>query len=260
MNQSIDVRIAGIGFRVNSPEQSVRAKLAHDFRPFLHPLAEPLFNLEILGPMNEREIDSFPPVRVDRRGESVSFEMEGTAMADVDLRRGRARILASAMEKGYAEAFIRSVFNLFLHQRGGFLIHACSVVNGNRGYLFPGVSGCGKSTIAHMSAGKNVLSDELSCVIREKGDYTVCGTPWRGNSMKRAKIRAIVFPKRGRRIRFSRAGKGECLDQLVSTVVYPCNDTQLFGNMLSFAGRMAETIPSYNMYFNLSSDIWRRMP
>jgi len=60
------------------------------------------------------------------------------------------------------------------------LLHASSLVRRGRAFVFPGVSGAGKTTIVRHSPGMPVLSDEISAVRLSPEDQPVraYGTPF----------------------------------------------------------------------------------
>lgn len=67
------------------------------------------------------------------------------------------------------------------------LMHASVIVNNNRGYLFLGTSGTGKSTHSRLwlkhIRGSELLNDDNPAVrIAENGELTVYGTPWSGST------------------------------------------------------------------------------
>jgi len=67
----------------------------------------------------------------------------------------------------------------------GMLVHACAVEYRGQGWLFPGTSGAGKTTLSNLwkeEPGVTILSDDR-IIIRETEDgYRIYGTPWHGNA------------------------------------------------------------------------------
>lgn len=78
----------------------------------------------------------------------------------------------------------------YLAQGYGVLLHASAVKDssdpgGDKGYLFSGVSGAGKSTMAELWEGQpdvTVLSDDRVVVREYEGDLWAYGTPWHGSA------------------------------------------------------------------------------
>ena len=76
------------------------------------------------------------------------------------------------------------VINRLVYE-GGVEIHGCGVVDSaGAGYLFPGQSGAGKSTIARLwaDAGATVVSDDRVVVRAGPAGFTMHGTPWHGDA------------------------------------------------------------------------------
>lgn len=76
------------------------------------------------------------------------------------------------------------IVNLLARARG-VLLHASAVRDGERGLLFSGVSGAGKSTMASLWDGRpgvTVLSDDRVIVREWDGRFWAYGTPWHGSA------------------------------------------------------------------------------
>lgn len=85
-----------------------------------------------------------------------------------------------------------------LNKRRGALFHACAVKEGNRGFLFAGVSGAGKTTTAklwqHCSNAMVLSDDRIAVRLREDGRFWLFGTPWHGEA-KAASPEAVPVEK-----------------------------------------------------------------
>ena len=86
---------------------------------------------------------------------------------DAELRHGWVRQSANP----YAiDGVLRILHTLLLAREGGFLVHAASAIRDGRAYLFAGVSGAGKTTMARLAPPDvKLLTDEISYV-RRAGD------------------------------------------------------------------------------------------
>ena len=78
------------------------------------------------------------------------------------------------------ENFFRWLVANLLVERGGFVFHSAGVVRDERGYLFFGHSGSGKSTVSGFSPGAKLLSDDLVFVFPEGRRYLCSTTPFSG--------------------------------------------------------------------------------
>ena len=71
-----------------------------------------------------------------------------------------------------------------LSQGNGVLVHACAVKDGDRGLLFAGTSGTGKSTTAELwnsQGNAAILSDDRVIIRKHEGKFWIYGTPWHGS-------------------------------------------------------------------------------
>lgn len=124
---------------------------------------DPTLVLPDVGPV---EADGLCYQRTDLR-----FEMgpkRRTARAAVDGSRGA---LEAAVELAIQGALLR---------RGGLVVHAMAGVDADgRGWLVPGRSGAGKSTMARAAGFARVLADEAVILRREApGRFRLHGTPF----------------------------------------------------------------------------------
>ncbi len=70
--------------------------------------------------------------------------------------------------------------------RASFLMHACGVRTGGRGFVFTGPSGAGKTTMAGLAGDRDLLNDETVLVTRDGGGFRVEGAPFIGGVERRA--------------------------------------------------------------------------
>lgn len=67
----------------------------------------------------------------------------------------------------------------------GVLLHACAIKDGDKGILFAGTSGAGKSTTANLwqdIPGVTLLSDDRVILRRYDNRFWIYGTPWHGDA------------------------------------------------------------------------------
>jgi hypothetical protein len=85
-----------------------------------------------------------------------------------------------------AEYLLTLIVSAYLNiNRIGFLLHSSMVQYKGRGYLFPGNSGDGKTTLSRLWIHDNnseVISDERVIVRRKNGILHAYGTPWFGTA------------------------------------------------------------------------------
>ena len=101
------------------------------------------------------------------------------------------------------DSVLRIVHTLLLARKGGFLIHSSSAIRNGRAFLFSGVSGAGKTTMARLAPpDAALLTDEISYVIPQNGRYFAVGTPFFGELARvgenlRAPIECVYLLAKG---------------------------------------------------------------
>jgi hypothetical protein len=104
------------------------------------------------------------------------YEVAGASLL-LDARSARV----SGVRNEYAlDSVLRVLLTRLLLPSPGFLLHAATVVQEGKAYVFMGRSGAGKSTVASLSPRGSVLTDEISLLRRSEGTWHAHGTPFWG--------------------------------------------------------------------------------
>ncbi len=164
----------------------------------------------------------------------VSYTMEGPSRdlrPNISLKIGKA----NAAEL-WGDMFCYPLDELFfMHtfsRSQTLLLHSSSFVVRGRAYLFCGISGAGKTTLAQLlhrsSLGGEVLCDDRNAVaLQEDGSHLVFGTPWCGSgaifSPRYAPLAAVVIldSRRGA-LTFSELDFNNAMRRLIPCVFLPC--------------------------------------
>ncbi|MBI3978544.1 MAG: hypothetical protein HY331_10200 [Chloroflexi bacterium] len=123
------------------------------------------------------------PVHVDPLPGGRYLVRRGDFQVEIDPAAGLA---AGDSWGGIAsiDSCLRVLLSIYLAPRHGLLLHAAGVVHAGRAHVFFGPSGAGKTTVARLSTGRVVLSDELTAVHAgadgAHGGATAAGTPFWG--------------------------------------------------------------------------------
>jgi hypothetical protein len=117
-------------------------------------------------------------IGVELPGPTSAFRYQ-VAGASLVLDGHGARV--SSVRNEYAlDSVLRVLLTRLLLPSPGFLLHAATVVQDGKGYVFMGRSGAGKSTVASLSPRGSVLTDEISLLRRIEGTWYAHGTPFWG--------------------------------------------------------------------------------
>lgn len=151
-----------------------------------------------------------------------------------------------------------------VHHRWGLVLHASCIVEDGRGYLFAGQSGAGKSTVAMLSHPRTVLSDEAAIVCLEEDTPLVYDSPFRSDS--EATFAADPVPLDGIHlltqslmIERKPIKQADLVYRVMDKIFYWAADPQETVKLIALAGKLAERVPAYDLYFQKNDRFWERI-
>lgn len=177
----------------------------------------------------------------------------------IDLKRKQCRFYdrSEPLTEELLIAFVGTCFQFFLGRKKGFFIHASGVVKNGKAHIFSGPPGSGKSTIARLSKGLAVISDDFVCVKRYRGAYRAYSTPWYGRDKDIcADISRMYFLQHGRSTSFNRLGPAESASEVLSNAYCNVLHNPLLTGILKVATGAAAVIPCYRMRYCLNDPLW----
>jgi hypothetical protein len=148
-----------------------------------------------------------------------------------------------------------------LAQRRGCFFHAGGATLDERGFLFVGHSGAGKSTIVNMMKPfAEVLCDDRMIVRRWPDGFRIHGNWSHGDipdvSPNSAPLKAAFFLHKARKNCMVRiADRAEIARGLLACLVKPLVTTDWWDRMLALVEDIASEVPCYALYFDKSGDI-----
>jgi hypothetical protein len=160
------------------------------------------------------------------------------------------------------DSLLRIVHTLALAGDGGVLLHAARVIRSRRAYLFAGLSGAGKSTIAGLTpADATLLTDEISFVRRNQDTYVAYGTPFTGEvnrsgSNDSAPLGAIYFLRHGRQNVLERADAGAASRLLLRHVLFFATEADLVRRVFNSVCDCVVKTPVYWLTFVPDARVW----
>jgi hypothetical protein len=144
----------------------------------------------------------------------------------------------------------------YLAQREGALLHAAGLCFHDRGYIFPGKSGAGKSTISRQLAELNeynILSDDRIIIRKSNDTFKAFGTPWPGEAgiaiNESAPLSGIFFISQASYNRIEEIKPQKALENLLPVVSIPWYDKEVMIKILDFCEDLISNVPVYELYF-----------
>ncbi len=143
----------------------------------------------------------------------------------------------------------------------GFLLHAAGVINDGRGYIFPGRSGSGKTTITELSKGMVILSDDRIIIRKTANSYRVFSTPFwwdfRNASNVSAELHRILLLKQDREVYYKKVGYSEAVSELLTCTFVRGLLVPYVQHVMHLVSDMVNQTDLYEMHFVRDNSFWR---
>jgi hypothetical protein len=199
-------------------------------------------------------------VRVER--ESGQWSMgRGDFEADWNPSAARGTIRQSANPYSL-NSVLRIVHTLLLAEQGGFLVHASSAVRNGRAFLFAGVSGAGKTTMARLAPPDAILlTDEISYVSRQKDGYHAYGTPFAGDLGRlgenmHAPLEVLYLLTKGTENKIEPLGAAEASRALLENILCFARDSAVVRSVFEAACDFVSRVPIRRLTFAPDARVW----
>lgn len=180
---------------------------------------------------------------------------------DMKARRGR-NTFRKGMETIAVESFLRICYSFLAIEHEGLLLHSAGVLRDDNGYIFPGQSGTGKSTIASLATAKEtILSDEMVVVRKSEGDYLVYSTPFYGTNESTeqnigAYLKAAFLPVKDDEVYLKETRPAQALSRLLASVLFFSQEPSLNERLMGIATDVVARVPFYEMHFRRDASFW----
>ena len=201
-------------------------------------------------------------VMVRRDGDRAHFAVQrGDFAGTLDLNHRSGTVTLSEPHEVSIDSFLRIAYSLALLDVCGLVVHAASLIQRGRAYLFCGPSGSGKTTIARLSPDATLLSDELS-IARISDKRARCyGTPFWGELARAGEDRAaplvgIYFLHHGSRHALEAVRPRRALERLLPNVLFFAREAELTARVLGIAADLVESVPCFDLTFRLDPGFW----
>ena len=255
----IVIEIGGVPVRVRTGDSAFLHLLERRYTGFVNRkrYAELEFDVDLTPP---GDVGADDDVRVLQQSGRWSME-RGDFHAEWDSASQNGNIRQSANPYSI-DSILRIVHTLILSKQGGFLVHAASAVRNGKAFLFAGVSGSGKTTIARLAPGNvTLLTDEISYVREQDGGYSAFGTPFTGELAKvgdniRAPIAALYLLAKGRKNRIGPLTRAEAGRALLANILFFAEDAELIKLVFASACQFVSRVPVYRLTFVPDARVW----
>jgi hypothetical protein len=160
------------------------------------------------------------------------------------------------------DSVLRIVHTLLLARKGGFLVHALSAVRNGRAFLFAGVSGAGKTTMARLAPpDASLLTDEISYVTMQDHQYTAVGTPFFGELARvgenlRATIDCLYLLAKGPENKIEPITGADAVRGLLENILFFAKEPELVNMVFEAAYVFVSRVPVRRLTFVPNARVW----
>jgi hypothetical protein len=255
---SVTVEIGGIPILLQPSASSFCGVLERRYAGFLNPLSEPAYRFDIY--LSSRGTGSDEDARVFKRGPFWHFQ-RGDFRAQWDPRAGRGWIRQCSNPYSI-DTVLRITHSLVLAREGGFLVHAASAIRGGRAFLFAGVSGTGKTTLARLAPPDAVvLTDEISYVRRTVTGYRAYGTPFAGELARSgtntsAPLDTLYLLQQGPENRIEPIAPNEAARALMRHVLFFAHEEEMVAHVFDSVLEFVSKVRVARLVFTPDTRVW----
>jgi hypothetical protein len=141
---------------------------------------------------------------------------------------------------------------------GDIMIHASGINSGGKGFMFSGVSGKGKSTMAGLwdRHGARVIHDDRLIIRKVRGSYSMFNTPvYRNDEARESPLDAIFIIEHGTENEALRLHGASAITSLLSNCIQHNWDEAVIRQSLDAAIRICASIPVFQLRFRPDNSI-----
>jgi hypothetical protein len=159
-------------------------------------------------------------------------------------------------------SFLRMLFTLILADEKALLLSAAAVSENGHGRVFFGPPGSGKSTVARLSQGHTLITDDLVIIKPHNGRYRVYGTPFwdelpnEGSDNARAELSSLYLLKKDKENSIVAMDNTQAVSELYRNILLFSDDGKLLSRVIRTCWNLANTVPVYKLNFRPDPSFW----
>jgi hypothetical protein len=258
---SVTVEIGDIPVLLRPNRPQFCAVLEQRYAGFLNSHSDPACSFDIELDSTGRASDE--DARVSKRGHLWDFQ-RGDFHAEWDPRAGYGRV-RQCPNPFSIDTVLRITHSLVLAAEGGFLVHAASAIRNRRAFLFAGISGAGKTTMARLAPpGATVLTDEISYIRRDPSvlhGYKAYGTPFAGELARvgantSAPLQALYLLVQGPRNRIVPVSKIDAARALMRHILFFAEEKEMVARVFDSVLAFVSHVPVAQLVFTPDARAW----
>ncbi|MBC8494621.1 glycosyltransferase [archaeon] len=167
---------------------------------------------------------------------------------------------------------LKMTFASILYDKQTIFLHASSIVRNNKGYVFCGEKGAGKSTIASLSDKSAVLNDETTIIQKKNKQFFLYGNPLGGEyfkfketlkpNSKTVKLHRIFFIKQSDSHTLSEISRANVIMELTKEEMFFKFITRKkdeYEKVFELIKNISKEVKCNYLYFKKDKHFWREI-
>jgi len=255
----MNVVIGGTGIEVSTTNAAFDEILRKQYAGFIEP--ESPQSIELAVELSRPSVvDPDADIRVRNDGNRWIMD-RGDFHASYD-SASRTGIVRQSASRHSVDSVIRIIHSLHLAERSGFLLHAASVIQANRAFIFAGPSGVGKTTISRLAPEEaHLLTDEISYVRRLSGSWVAFGTPFAGElarpgENRSAGVEALFLLRHGVENRIEPLSAAAGVRSILRNVLFFADDPVLAHRLFDSVCEFVDSVRVFELSFLPDTRVW----
>jgi len=155
-----------------------------------------------------------------------------------------------------------------LGEKEACFIHGAALVKDNKGFLFLGDSGAGKSSLARVTEGAIVFSDDSPILSRRNGDYQVYSSPYHQMDPSKglnkeaigqsAGVEGLYFLFKDERLYLDEVPREEAVSRIIKRYIhfFPYLSARAKSVLFDLVLELCHRLTIHNLHFRLDQDVW----
>lgn len=243
---------------------TVRARIIEHYDAFIVPLQSNALTIHVRSepgdpfvPLNISPIFHIRTARHDGRIDFESYYERGW----IERTENRGTLVLRPL--GETENFLRVLYAWLCVEQSALLIHAAGIIRKNRGYVFFGPSGNGKTTISRLSMDDIVLSDDLVIVKKQNARWRVFGVPFRGDfpeaprTNATAELAGVFALFKDHRHYLAPLASAEAIARLSACVPFVMTQPNAAKHVIAICSELAQSVPTQTLHFARDNEFWK---